>query len=104
MCKFNKNNQGRNIDPCIRSLISMLSGMLNEDFKTVASCCGHGKYPMSIIIRNCQGGHFELFSNKPIMRKRRFYRRDSQGIYYIPELSLDSSNRLKPMVSSKHAL
>lgn len=96
MCKFDKKGKGRRLDECMRNLIAMLSGMLDSNYRTVASCCGHGKYPMSIIIRNCLGGYFELFSGTPIMRIRRFYRRDSEGIYYIPELIYANSFTLLP--------
>lgn len=53
---------------------------------TVACCCGHGKYPMSIVIRD-NLGVYELFSGKEIPRKKKFYKRDGDGYYYIPEVS-----------------
>lgn len=53
--------------------------------KTLACCCGHGKYPMTIIFKR---GDFntEVFSGVTINRKKRFYKRDKQGYYYIPEV------------------
>lgn len=82
MCKFNPKNESRRIDPCMRYLIKFLQ--LNG-IKTLACCCGHGKYPMTII---CDWGavNLEIFHNFYIPRKRRFYSRDKQGIYYIPEV------------------
>jgi hypothetical protein len=86
MCLFNKKNQGRYMDKCMVRLISMLNSMFSNDFKTISCCCGHGKYPKTIIIKNSTGNVFELFSNKPIIRTRRFYKRDKKGYYYIPEV------------------
>ena len=64
---------------------------LNEfGWYTVASCCGHGKYPMTVVIRSCWNNelHFkELLSNTKIPRSRRFYERDKEGYYFIPEIS-----------------
>lgn len=88
MCKkTNYKIPNPRIDKCMSDLISRLSGLLHCNFKTVASCCGHKKYPMTIVIKNDIGGHFELFTGKIIMRKRSFYKRDKQGHYYIPEVS-----------------
>jgi hypothetical protein len=71
------------VDPCIRHLITSLS---NHGYRTVASCCGHGIYPMTII---CQVGnskrYYDLISGEDIPRTRNFYKMDSNGFYYIPE-------------------
>jgi len=75
------------IDKCMRPLIKW---MLNGNFATVSSCCGHGKYSMTIVVRMIENGkmkYYELLSNTPIPRKRNFYRRDEEGYYYIPELN-----------------
>ena len=84
MCKFNPKNQGRRIDSCMKNIIDFLK--LN-DVKTVACCCGHGKYPMTIIVA-WAGTFFEIFSYEEIKRKKRFYEKDKQGYYYIPEVIL----------------
>ena len=54
--------------------------------KIVASCCGHNKYPRTVV---CKGvnRNYELFTNITIPRTRNFYKRDSEGYYYIPEIS-----------------
>jgi len=54
-------------------------------FKILACCCGHGKYPMTIVYEIPKRAKFELFSGKVIPRKKRFYIKDKQGYYYIPE-------------------
>jgi len=52
---------------------------------TLASCCGHGKYPETIVVKTIYG-MFEWNSGVKIPRKKRFYIKDSEGIYYIPEV------------------
>ena len=59
---------------------------LDKNRTIVACCCGHGKYPMTIIIEGINGNHFDLVSGVSIPRKKRFYKRDKQGYYYIPEV------------------
>lgn len=74
------------IDECMRNLIKFIND--NTEFKTLACCCGHGKYPMTIVI-TFEGddgfGNYELVSEETIPRKRKFYKKDKQGYYYIPE-------------------
>lgn len=62
---------------------------LSEDFITLGSCCGHGKYPMSIVVRDISNNNrkvFEVFSDVIIPRHKRFYRTDKNSVYYIPEV------------------
>ena len=79
MCKLNKKSGLTRIDPCMKNIIKIISG-------TFACCCGHGKYPMTIILKNINGEFYEVFSGKTIPRKKRFYKKDKQGYYYIPEV------------------
>lgn len=85
MCK--KGNPHK-IDKCMNQLIRSLKVL---GVTTLASCCGHGKYPMSVVVAfNLQsfldGFHpWELFTGKTIARKSRFYVKDKRGIYFIPE-------------------
>ncbi len=83
MCKFNPSNQGRRIDPCMKPLIKFLK----KNMKPVSCCCGHGKYPMTVVIQNRIHIEMfkELFTDTLIPRQRRFYKRDENGYYYIPE-------------------
>ncbi len=84
MCKLNKKNDSRRIDPCMRNLIKFVN---DQEIETVACCCGHGKYPMTIIVAYRRLGSFwELLSDTEVPRKKKFYKKDKQGYYYIPEV------------------
>ncbi len=84
MCKFNPKNDSRRIDPCMKKFISFVNN--SGIAKTLACCCGHGKYPMTLVIRIKHDNRiWEVFSDKTIPRKRLFYKKDKKGIYYIPE-------------------
>lgn len=97
MCELNKKSGLKRIDPCMREIIKWL----NNKHKTILSCCGHGKYEPSIIIKEYRiiNGKreicfIELFSGKILRIKKnpldkdpkKFYKRDKQGYYYIPEV------------------
>ena len=83
MCKKTKGLHNR-IDKCIKPLIKFLK---EEEWNVIASCCGHGKYPITIVIRNeLNGCAYELLSDIQIPRTRNFYKKDKQGYYYIPEV------------------
>ena len=70
------------IDRCIRKVLPMTI----EPLETLGSCCGHGKYPMTVVVRNkITGRIYELFTGVTVPRMRRFYVRDEEGIYFIPE-------------------
>ena len=70
------------IDPCLKKKIREL---WEKGIVTLACCCGHGKYPETIVIRNKDGFPVELNQEIVIRRAIRFYKRDSEGFYYIPE-------------------
>ena len=62
--------------------------LLNQKkIETLGSCCGHGRYPSTILIRYNSVAIVDLFTGKLIPRKRNFYRTDSDGYYYLPEIS-----------------
>lgn len=87
MCKAKLYKSGKpnsRIDKCMRDCIHTLDAM-SWKIKTVACCCGHGKYPMTIVVENLEGTHWELLSGIMIYRKRKFYKRNKQGYYFIPE-------------------
>jgi hypothetical protein len=59
--------------------------------RTLASCCGHGKYPPTVVVLNvgldCV---FEWFTGAPLKRyykngkaNRQFYARDDEGVYCL---------------------
>jgi len=86
MCKFNPKNDSRFIDPCMKMLIGNLKELISEPFEIVACCCGHRKYPMTIVIKSKTTGEvYEICNNKKIQRQFKFYKKDKQGYYYIPE-------------------
>ena len=70
------------VDGCLSYIISNLNVL---GIKTLSSCCGHNKYPMTIIVKT-ELGNLELFSGFNINRKKRFYIKDKQGFYFIPEV------------------
>ena len=87
MCELKKYHGTSNtrIDKCMKHLIKFIK-VKGGKIQPIACCCGHGKYPMTIVVRNHLGHTWELLSNEVIRRKRNFYKRDKQGFYYIPEL------------------
>lgn len=84
MCKRTKYMRN-GIDPCLRPLIKWLN---KEGHETVASCCGHGKYPMTIVVEIYwaeKTKFVEVLSGITIHRKKKFYKKDKKGFYFIPE-------------------
>jgi len=101
MCKFNPKNDSRRIDPCMKTFIVLLNHyFIQSEIKVVACCCGHNKYPMTILVKGkpYHPSGFknpfvkekdlvqELVSGKIIPRQKKFYKKDKQGYYYIPEV------------------
>jgi hypothetical protein len=87
MCKLNKKSGNKRIDPCMKNIVSFINNA--TDFTTLGSCCGHGKYHSSLIVKHpsySDDVRLEIFSHKIIRRKKRFYIKDKQGYYYIPEI------------------
>ena len=72
------------VDACLGDIIK---GIRKEGFVPVASCCGHGRYPMTVVVKRPDGRMMEYFSMAPLQRKKRnrYYTRDSKGHYYIAE-------------------
>jgi len=84
MCELNKWGTTR-IDPCMRPIISVLNQYTS--LKILGCCCGHDKYDMTIVVEGeLMGNRYELFSGADVPRIKRFYRRDEEGYYYIPEV------------------
>ena len=81
MCNKCKPNN-RKIDKCMKILCEELRCC--ESVR--ASCCGHGKYPPTIVIEDDYGIFWDTISNIKIPRSTRFYLKDKQGYYYIPEV------------------
>lgn len=87
MCKWIKSGDNR-IDPCMRSLIELLKigGAV-----PLACCCGHGRYSKTVVFKQSTGVVAVAYRKRCskavfIKRKRRFYFRDAEGYFYIPEI------------------
>jgi len=85
MCKWSKWGDTR-IDPCMKCFIDYFNSYCADRLTILACCCGHSKYPMSLVVKDKNNNIFEMFSGIEIPRPVRFYKRDKQGYYYIPEV------------------
>ena len=74
------------IDKCLIPVIDRLNNLTN--FKTLASCCGHGVYNSTVVVKDKLGNIFEFFSEVSLKSKKRnrYYKKDKDGFYYIPEV------------------
>ena len=82
----NQANRFAKVDDCIAKEIIRLN---RRDVHILSSCCGHGIYKKTIMILDKDGKtRIEKLSNQTIPRKRRFYVKDQDGYYYIPEVQL----------------
>ncbi len=87
----------RNIDPCILAKIKKLQKM---GLDTILSCCGHNKYPETIIIKNDDNTVYEYNSSKflkdynPFFDKRHnpYYIKDADNYYFIPGVNYTKNN------------
>lgn len=89
------------VDACIYHLPLILS---NRGFEVVACCCGHGRYPLTIVCRNNftnSGEYFDLISGVEIPRKKRYYFKDKKGYFYIPEVIKNKKKGKKAFDSEK---
>ena len=80
------------IDECMKKFVKLLNLCLGGGHHTVACCCGHGKYPMTLLIKNKEVV-IDMFSGEIIPRKRNFYKKDEEGYYYIPETIKNYSHK-----------
>jgi hypothetical protein len=71
------------VDKCLSNIITFIND--KTPFKTLGSCCGHLRYPLTIVVRSPNGEIFEFISQKTIPRKKRFYIKGKDGYYFIPE-------------------
>ncbi len=80
------------IDPCMKELIDSLRRL---GVQTLSCCCGHGEYKMSVVVDFgfSKVLPVEIFSGIELPRKKRFYRRDGKGYYYIPEVHKPNDKR-----------
>ena len=77
------------IDECMKEEIKQLN---KEGMITLSCCCGHGKYPKTIIaIHPLNNMPYEIHTKKYLPRKKKFYKKDKDGYYFIPETVLDNT-------------
>ena len=67
-----------------RDMVHLLNTINQTHLKTLGCCSGHGKYPMTIVIKYVDG-ILELIIGKIISRKIRFYFKDKEEYYFIQE-------------------
>jgi hypothetical protein len=79
---YHTQDGGFRIDPCMREEIADIR---STGVTTLACCCGHGKYRKTVIIK-IHDINVEYYTGILIPRKTRFYKRDKDGIFYIPEV------------------
>ncbi len=75
------------IDKCMREIVEKINK--EGRYRTLASCCGHGKYPKTIVVKERETGNIlEYYTKIPLQMKKRnrYYRRDREGYYFIPKL------------------
>lgn len=70
-------------DACMKPLIFSLN---QHGYETAGCCCGHGRYTTTVVCRTKSGRHYDLISGVDIPRKKRYYLKDHNGYYYIPEV------------------
>jgi len=92
MCKY---HNPRKIDECMKNICYFLDEVMMGKGKVIACCCGHGRYNHTILIKNQKGVILEICSKKYITRKKRFYIKDKNGYYYIPEIIKNEMVRTK---------
>ena len=79
---------GRYIDKCMEDEIRK---MIASGTETIGCCCGHGKYPKTVIYRARSGAAVSYFTSTFLLskdgshKKRNFYVMDDEGFYYIPK-------------------
>jgi len=80
------------IDDCLKEEIKFIN---QNGLKTLSSCCGHHIYPKTIVVQDSNDMIFEFFSGIILNKKKRnrYYKKDTEGYYYIPEIL--SKNEIK---------
>ena len=74
------------IDKCLIPMINYLNK--STKLKTLASCCGHGEYNSTIVVKDRKGNIFEYYSSKllGLKKRNRYYKKGKKGFYFIPEV------------------
>jgi len=70
-------------------------------YRTLASCCGHGEYPETIVVMEkktklVKEYHTQVYLGKGRRKRNRYYKKDERDFYYIPELgSMNQTVRIE---------
>lgn len=85
MCEFDPRNNSRCIDSC---MVDLVRSPQEKGIETVTCCCGHDIYPKTIIVRTGRPWVTKEICHNITFRgrKKRFYRKDENGVYYVPEV------------------
>ncbi len=87
MCEKLKYRNPR-IDKCLKFTIELINAM--GVYRTLASCCGHGEYPETIVVIEkselVKEYHTQVFLSNGKRKGNRYYEKDDRGFCYIPEL------------------
>jgi len=86
LCKKRKYSKLKTakVDDELGPLVQYLN---DKGIETVGCCCGHGRYPATVLIKE-KGKIIDIFSQEEVPRVKRFYfKNKKQGLYYIPEVS-----------------
>ena len=78
------------IDKCMKEIVDKINK--ERRYKTLASCCGHNKYPKTIVVKERETGNiFEYYTKiqLQVKKRNRYYRKDNEGFYFIPKLKGD---------------
>jgi hypothetical protein len=67
-------------------MLEVISNLKNAGGTPLACCCGHGRYKRTIIFRTTDGRAVEYYSGQTIPRKKRFYVRDKDQVFFVPEV------------------
>ena len=75
------------IDTCMRGIVEKINK--EGRYRTLASCCGHGEYSKTIVIKDkLTGIILEYYTQIQLQSKKRnrYYKRDNKGFYFIPKI------------------
>ena len=97
MCDWIKSGENR-IDPCIKQVVTNLR---IAGAHPLGSCCGHGKYHKTIVVRTVNHRNIDYYTGVEIPRKKRFYFRDSNGVFFIPEVEAKYSPVITKVANRK---
>ena len=84
------------VDPCLVDEINIIKTKeWIQNYQSIMSCCGHGKYPKTFIVRNRATRHvFDWYSGIDLTKsgrarkKQPYYKKDTEGYYFIPECAV----------------